>query len=372
MTRALVLALLVLAVTATTGLAVPGDPPIATLSPADGAKVTVDLDGVAVSFACPPYYENDFRRESGILSEEGSGYGVRVSPTTDVGPGGLLADQLSADNLPEQRRGTSTCDARLGDFSAGVPASSRWQLRPGGPYYWQAYRACTTCAGEVEVGPVRSFTVAPDAGSVTLAVKTPRRAYAGVARLVEVEVRGATEEPEVVLERRTKRGWRRIPSRNALNLTADRVARFPRGSYAFRARTTLPQSGRVVSRRRKVVVRRAGRGVRGTDGRYRGVKRDLELRVTKGGRLLRGFTATFTGTCPTTFPDGTINLNPLPVSAVFGPVRVAPDGRFVGLVDDRALRAHLSGRLTAKGIVGTVNANTGQCSGRIKRFTARR
>lgn len=341
--------------------ALPGDPPVTSLSPADGATLKIAATGVPVSVGCPTYLE------AGAPGDPFSDYGfadsyrVRASTKPDLGPDGVLADSAeeSYPLLDGEQNEASTCHA------------SFTSLQTPGTYYWQAYRFCTGCETRRETGPVRSFTLVPDASSVKLSIAPPKRAYAGYGTLVPIAVTGATR-PVITLQRKRGKGWVKVPSLNALNFRNDHVATFPAGKYAVRAVTSLPQAGTVTSPERTITVARSKKGTPKSDGAYADARYDLKAVVARGGRQLKKFSAHVSGTCPIPNGQGGINLNPTILSVVMPTVKIAPDGRFAKAFPAQGQKLHLSGRLHKQTLTGTVVADTGPCTGTISAFRARR
>ncbi len=356
--RLVVLLFLVLAAPAA---ALPGDPPVTSLSPADGATLKIAAAGVPIAVGCPTYLEAGTPGDP--FSDPGfaDSYRVRASTGTAVGADGVLADSAeeSYPLLDGEQSTTSTCH------------TSFTSLQTPGTYHWQAYRFCGGCDTGKEVGPVRSFTLVPDASSVKITIGLPRTTYAGFGTLVPISVTGA-ERPVVTLQRRKGGTWVKLPSVNALNFTNDHIATFPAGRYAVRASVTLPRSGTVTSPEKTITVKRSKRGTPKADGAYADARYDLKATVARGGRQLRKFTVHVSGTCPIPDGNGGVNLNPTILSVVVPTVRIAPDGRFARAVPVSGNKVHLSGRLHKRRLTGTVVADTGPCSGTISAFSARR
>lgn len=350
------LAVLLWAALAAPALAMPGDPPVTSLSPDDGVTLQISRDGVTVGVGCPTY--RDAGEDPFASYGYADDYRATASTQPDLGPDGVLADEadLTYPLLDGEQDETSTCHATF------------TRLQTPGTYYWQPWRYCTGCASGREVGPVRSFTLVADPDSVTLAIAPPRRAYARFSTLVPITVEGTTERPAITLQRLRRGSWVTVPSINALNFTDDHIARFPKGRYPVRARLSLPQTGTVTSPEKTITVKRSRRGTPRSDGAYTDDRYGLSVRVAKGGRRLKGFQARVPGTCP----DGVGNLNPTLLSIVVPAIRIAPDGRFAAAVPKQGNKIHLSGRLHAKRLTGTVVADTGGCSGTISAFSADR
>jgi hypothetical protein len=75
-------------------LALPGDPGFTATSPADGATLPVDADGIPVAFTCPLYRISD---AGGGFVQYGGGddYGVSFARAATLGPDGRLVDVVA-------------------------------------------------------------------------------------------------------------------------------------------------------------------------------------------------------------------------------------------------------------------------------------
>lgn len=180
---------------ASAGLALGSDPPVTLLSPADGAVVATSPDGIAISYRCPRYtsYVDTL---TGAAVTRGSGeYVAGVSTSRRARPDGRLAETVQTAGVVPIGDDLEICETAFGG------RSSYTEPRPHavpGRYYWQVWRSCADCPGGFEVGPIRSFTV--ELG-VTLAVRAPKVASAGIAVLVPVRVAGGSGV-DLVLQRR--------------------------------------------------------------------------------------------------------------------------------------------------------------------------
>ena len=179
--------------------ALPGDPPIAALSPKDGEAVPANDAGITVSFTCPPYTTREanelFGPEAGLLSD----YEARFARSAAVGADGRLAEGVATGRVDARPGQPGVCVATLGQ--AGFP---RPQSTPG-TYYWQAARDCPSCAGGFEVGPVVRFVIRA-AGAATL--KAPDTAYAGFPFVVHATYAGTSGQ--VQLQRKSGSSWKTI------------------------------------------------------------------------------------------------------------------------------------------------------------------
>lgn len=331
--------------------ALPGDPPIAPLSPADGAVVPGGAAGVTVAFSCPPYRSLDDGEPGGPED-----YRVVFSRRPGLDEEGDLAGFLDREVATPRPDGTCTSLLDIDD-SATSPQVV------GGRVYWQVARSCAGCAdGGDEHGPVRSFVVRP---AIRGSLAAPPRLYAGYLAAFTVRVPGALNGSRVVLERRA--GARLIAVAEAVaGRGAPLVAALPAGRQALRAAVVTP-GGRIAVASRTVVVRPAGapRSVTAAaDGPYRsraGSLGTVRFTVADGGRLLRGFRATVRLACVTVAPS---RGRAAAQVAALASARVAPDGSVTGVVRAGALaRVVLTGRLVDGRFRGRVAISSRACRG---------
>lgn len=78
-----------------TAQALPGDPPVESLSPPDGTSVTTPAGGITVTYRCPGYRQDEFGSAGGPAN-----YDADFSRTSTLGQDGRLADRSSADGIP--------------------------------------------------------------------------------------------------------------------------------------------------------------------------------------------------------------------------------------------------------------------------------
>lgn len=343
--------------------ALPGDEPFGQISPAEGATLPVDPDGIAVSFSCPVYRVSD----DGFIPVFGgaSEYGVRMSPSPAIGPDGRLAAGTSNTGLRDAVT-PGVCNAGLG---AGGPPP-RIQETPG-TYYWQVYRICTGCPGSYEVSPLRTFKLA---SPVKPAISVPATAYDGYPFIVAAAVTGAPAGTAVAIERKSGAGWTKVASASASAGTAEAVVTLQRGQRTLRAVATIG-SQRLESAGKTVNVKRARNWSTSSrsSGRYAGFGsglRAVSFRIAAKGRELRDFDAKVPMLCPgITAGQFTTQIG----TALLRKVKIAPDGRFVGAATpggDTAIRVR--GRLVGRKVLqGRVELSLGACSG-SQGFTARR
>jgi hypothetical protein len=342
--------------------AIPGDPLFEPLTPADGASLTVDPGGIPVTFTCPVYRIAD---PGFPLFGGPDDYGVSFSRSTAIGADGRLRDPVTlhtghrSPGAPEGQ-----CVAAM-----GAGGSDRPQETPG-TYYWQVWRICTDCPGSYEVGPVRRFVLRSRA---QVRLGSPGSVYAGFAVIVPVKLSGVPNGTPARLQRRAGARWRTIARGEAVEEQAEIVVRLPRGSQQLRVVATVGDDD-VLSPVRRVRVRPARRWrTRGADdGSYAGRpggEQSVRFTVTDSGRTIRGFKAFVAMLCPGVTP-GTFTTQI--GTSVVNRIRVAPDGRFVGVRTSRRTAMRVRGRLRNRKITsGRVELSLGPCSGSV-RFSARR
>ena len=348
------LALLCLLCAPASASALPGDAPFGPLSPADGATLPVDPDGIPVTYTCPVYRIAD---PGFPLFGGPKDYGASLSTSPALGPDGRLADATLTTGSADASAGPDGCSAALG---AGGPPP-RIQETPG-TYYWQVWRLCTGCEGDYEVGPVRRLTLR---SAVAPKLRAPTRAYAGHAFFVTAAVAGAPDGTKAVVQRRSGSRWRPAGTATALGGEAEAAVVLPRGAQRLRVRLTIG-SQQIVSASRRVQVRRARRwSTRKADaGPYEGRagSRSVRLTVTDRGRTLRGFRAFVPMLCPGVSPGQfTTQIG----TAIVRRARIAPDGRFVAVsTSGRDTAIKLRGRLQRRKVSGgRVQLSVGNCSG---------
>lgn len=356
--RALLAALVALAVLPVAARALPGDPPVVPLTPADGARVAPRGDGIAVSFRCPAYRQEVYGDPADPIISGGDAedYRVSFSDRPGVGADGLLATtRYGSDNA--RPAGGDTCTSTFDTYDS--PSSPEIV---GGRVYWQASRPCIGCPGQrPEAAPVRSFVVRAPTVRGTLRVP---RLYAGYLGVFTVETRSKYGR-QVRLQRRVGRGWRTVVTRPFSERT-ELIASLPAGRQTIRA-VVLVGPSRVTVAARTVTVRRGGRRVTSgrDDGRYaaRRAPRSstLGFTVTGGGRTLRSFRASLAAFC---FGPSLEDNRLVVAFAALGAVPVAPDGSVVGLLETKSgARETLVGRLRGRRFRGEVSMSFSTCSG---------
>ena len=154
--------------------ALPGDPPITPVGPADGATVNAVEEGLKVTYTCPAYRTGEEVEEEEVENEEeeieviersipifetSEGYGVIFSTGSALGKDGRLVSAgfgEAGEAEAEAVKGTPNCTSEL-----ELPTSPNPAVLYQGKVFWQAFRECEECALGFEVGPVRSFVVVP-------------------------------------------------------------------------------------------------------------------------------------------------------------------------------------------------------------------
>ncbi len=341
--------------------ALPGDPPIEPLEPADGATLPV-ADVIPARFTCPVYRQFDYG--GGFVQYGGADrYNLWISRTPDVDAYGKLAGQVGDDGHLEAEPDRCVAGLQPGDVASA-------QDLPGA-YYWQVARSCVGCPGGYEVGAVRRLVLRTTA---RLSLRPPARVYGGFTFILPLRMSGVPDRTRVSVEYRSGDRWRSAGSAIALGERGDASVVLPAGRTRLRAIVRLGTET-VASRPVALTVRRARRWRTSArdDGRYvmrPGGQRTQRLRVTRGGRELRGFEAEVPLLCPSVLP-GLPFTNETGYAAV-GPIRIAPDGSFLGVATAKSTSIRVRGKLQDRRIsAGQVELSVEHCSGSLK-FTARR
>jgi len=336
--------------------AMPGDPPVVALAPADSAEVPANAAGIGVGFQCPDYRIAVF----GSLTQHGDygDYGVRFSDSPDLGTDGRLATNPYGNDAGASLEPDRTCTAKLDTFDTAASPEIA-----GGRVYWQAYRPCTSCTPQYETGGVRSFVVRP---SVTGRLRAPKRVYGGYPAVFTVESAAKLSGADVVLQRRAGGRWRTVVRRPFQLDRTELVASLPAGRQKLRA-LVVAGASRFPLAARTLAVRRPGRRSTAArdDGRYRG-SGALAFRVSGGGKLLRSFTASVTVFC--VGPTPADNRTEIAVARLRS-ARIAPDGSVTGYLQTKGnspASVTLSGRLRAGRFKGRVSIAYATCSGERK------
>lgn len=350
MRAAVVVAALLTLVLAPAAAALPGDAPIAALSPKADEVVPANAAGITVTFTCPAYVKREanelFGPEPGLIGD----YEARFGRAPAVGPDGRLADSLAIGRVDERPTQPGVCDAVLGQ--GGFP---RPQSTPG-TYYWQAARACPSCTGGFEVGPVVRFVIRAS-GAATL--KAPDTAYAGYPFVVEASYAGTAGQ--VRLERKAGSSWKTIATFLG---DAEPIVRLDRGRQVLRIVVQVG-ADTVTSAMQTVDVKRA-RGwstSRRDDGAYRDARRaSVRLRIAGGGKRITGFRADVPTLCAN--PSSSTGTSPNIATVTLPTVRIAPDGRFAFTARIRQQTVRLVGRLSGRKLRDTrASIAQSNCSG---------
>jgi hypothetical protein len=350
------LAVLVLLFLPAAAGALPGDPPVTPIAPADGATLPVDANGIPVTYSCPVYKS----AEPGGFPLFGGpkDYGVSMSTSPALGSDGRLgqADALVPGSA-DPAVGPDGCSARLG---AGGPPP-RIQETPG-TYYWQVWRLCVGCAGSYEVGPVRRLTLSSPVKPV---LSLPRRAYADYGFFASIAAAGAPDGTALVVERQVGSSWKRAGAGTVLGGRAEAVLVLPRGKHQLRATLTIG-SQTLTSDARGLTAAAARKWTTGkaSDGSYRGRagSRSVTFKIVRHGRELRGFKAFVPMTCPgVTAGQFTTQIG----TAALKKAKIAPDGSFVAAASpERGTTLRIRGYVKRRKVTaGRVELSVGTCTG---------
>ena len=347
---------LALALASTAG-ALPGDPPIVPLAPAEGATVPANAAGIPVSFACPAYTREIYgeTRDPGTYED----YDVRFSNAPALGPtaasrhGPSAATPARACCRPIPRRAwrrstRTTARARPRSWAAGSSG------RP--------IAAAPAAPGGYETAPVRSFVVRPD---VQGTLKLPAAVYAGYLAVYRFESPALLAGADALLQRRGRTSWLTVVKKRFSQKT-DFVAKLPAGRQRLRVRIETP-SGAFDLPERTLTVRRGGRRVTSgrDDGSYGARKppsnSTLRFKVSKDGTVLRDFRASLAAFCV----GPTLEQNRVIVAfAALRSARIAPDGSVTGLLETSSgARVLLTGRLRNRSFKGHVVTQFSTCTG---------
>lgn len=296
----------VLMLEAAPGFALPGDPQIEAVSPADGATVAADPDGIVVVYTCPTY--RSFESSSGLgtfpCSDPfvGSSYGADFSTSPELGSDGRLRSDLRYSEYSSPG-GSSDNTTPAGQRRAVMAQNA---TTPG-RYFSQARRICVDCPTGYETGPVRSFVVRTQA-SVGLAVQA--RGYVGYPLTFSVRTKGLEDGAPVVIERRAGARWVRVTGGTVRKNRAATLGLLPKGTQTVRV-TALLGDQRFASSSRTVRVKTARKWttVRAA-GRYSGSP-EASFRIAPGGRELRAFRASVVTYCVTNTGIGGTTLKGL-------------------------------------------------------------
>jgi hypothetical protein len=389
--------------------ALPGDPPIQSLGPADGTSLAAGETGsVHVTFKCPSYHKQAEETGSDI------DYKVRFSTSAARDGEGLISPSLGT-AFAEVESDKATCGA---NFEA--PAPARPTALYQGTVYWQVVRqvirpACPTCGpetpkqkeeredkeeeeatkeeeaeengtvfvakSEFEGGEVRSFSLQPKVEEAAL--KLPRVIYAGYRTAIEFESLTDLTGGTVELQRFVKGAWQPLAEATVGESTVFFV-KLPAGHVVLRpvaksASVTLPLEPR------KLTVHKLGPHRLTSaeeDGRYaekptkkmkQAGKKPLPLSfaVVDGGTRVVHLRATIEGACAATTRSG--QEVPLTIKAALRSARIAPDGTVVAQAETKGpepQRVSLVGQILDGSLFGKVTTSFANCGGarEIKAF----
>ena len=352
-----------------TASALPGDPPIAAVAPADGATLPVDANGIETRYACPePYHMTP---EPFAVYGARRDYGVWFSATPALGSDGrLLQADLVAISGPDELQDNDIPAGQCRAFMAD--RDNRPEVTPG-TYYWQAWRLCLDCPGSYETTPVRSFRLTAAGSAVKLGLTPPARAYKGYPFVAGLRADGITGD--VALQVKGKGAWRgvgRIPAGPQQDVAVSLPRSLKPGRYRIRAAAAVGTET-LTSPARRLRLRKAKGWTtsKRQDGAWSGTagKLPVAFRVSGGGRTVKAGRFQLTLLCPT---PGMVN--PFTIQIADAPLtraRIAPDGSFVfaGTVDGHA--AFVRGRIKGRRATGKAELSLGPCSGGSA-FSARR
>lgn len=357
--RSFLLSFALLALMPAAATALPGDPPLVPLTPADGATVPANPAGIPVSYQCPAYTSEVYGDPADpIISRGGPGdYSVTFSSSPAIGANGVIAATFGSDS-PSVGPDGATCTSELDTYDSTTSPEI-----VGGRVYWQASRPCSGCTGQrPETGPVRSFVVRPAPVEGTL--RSQPRLYAGYLSVFTVTP-GTAFARETLLQRRVGKTWRTFAQGGSSEPT-ELIGKLPAGRHEIRAVLMIGDQA-VQAATRKVNVRRGGRRVTSArdNGRYaarNGPNNDaLTFKVGRGGTVLKSFKATVAAYCI----GATLSDNHIQISfAALRSARIAPDGTVVGLLKLKSgARTVLTGRLRNRRFKGKVSLSFSTCGG---------
>jgi hypothetical protein len=336
--------------------ALPPAPPPAPLTPADGASVPVNADGIPVTFGCPVYTK--YATGEFTLPGGPKDYGLSMSTSPALGADGRLTDPVAI-----VTGGSATPPG--GDQCAWVLAAGgarRPQETPG-TYYWQVWRYCTGCTSGYETGPVRTLTLTANA---TLTVKPPRTIYAGYPFILPVTAAGVANFTALQV---LKSGGAKVGEGTVTSESAAPTVTLS-SSTKVHAAVTIG-SGTVTSPEVsvKVVKAKTRKTNASDDGAYKGT-RSAKFKVAKQGREIRSLSVSVAMLCPT--PGMVGQFTTQIGTAALSKIKVAPDGSFLGAATPEAATSiRVRGKLPKRKVSGGLaELSVGTCSGTAK-FTAK-
>ncbi len=373
MTRArLSVALLVVLVLGALGIvvgnatALPGDPPIAPVGPADGASVPAVEEGLKVTYTCPSYRsteeveeievpvppkEEEGGEEEGEEGEEEEAeeeetevieklvpvfgstetYGARFSTSSALGADGRLTTTgfgEAGEGEAEVAKGTPWCNTEL-----ALPTSPNPAALYQGRVYWQAFRECEGCKTGFETGPVQSFVVVPNDEEAEISFED--QVFGGYLTKVSFAGAAGLKGAKVALQQWIGSEWKTIGEEPGTELGENRFfVKLGAGHKLLRpvligVGVTLPleEKAKTVRKARKG----AATGIKTGEWVY-ALKSEreefpLSFRVTNNGTMLRGLTAAMEATC--TNPADKRLKTTIEASSSVKEARINPNGTVV-------------------------------------------
>jgi hypothetical protein len=325
--------------------ALPGDPPIAPVSPADGASVPAVEEGLKVTYSCPGYRTAEEVEEEEVEDEEGEievieksipifetseGYGVRFSTGFALGADGRLVSSgfgEAGEGEAEAVKGTPNCTSEL-----ELPTSPNPAVLYQGRVYWQAFRACEGCATGFETGPLRSFVVVPTIEEAEISYEN--HVYGGYLTKVNFFASSGLKGAKVALQRWTGSEWMTIAEEPGTD-TGENSFFVTLGAGHKLLRPVAVGTGVVLPLEEKAkTVRKAKKGPRtpvATGDWVYALKPEREefpltFRVTDDGTMLRGLTASVEAICKGPAKDQKATIE---ATSAVKSVPIAPDGSVV-------------------------------------------
>ena len=347
--------------------ALPTDPPITNVAPADGAAVPANAKGISVVYTCPNYTSIAELPNGGGRRD----YIVQFAKSADLGSDGrFLRSNLVASAGPQYFQDNELPDGQCRGVFAN--SSNRVETTPG-TYFWQVSRICTSCGG-YEVGPVSSFAVTLTGSNSALTIAAPSKMYGGYASIVSVSATSIPNGAAINIEASGPAGWRSIGSGNLVSGIALIPVLTQVGDTALRA-TAGEGDGIVRSTETAVRVTKATKWPKTTVGSWVGFgagsePKSVSFRVTGGGATLTDGRFVVPMLCPSPGLNNpfTIQIG----TALLPPTRIAPDGTFVYAGSPSVgLAVVATGTLTGRSSAGSVQMSLGGCTGTMK-FTASR
>jgi hypothetical protein len=326
--------------------ALPGDPPIANQSPADGATVPAVAEGLKVTFSCPAYRtveevveieEENEEEEIEIIEETipvfggSEEYGVNFSTSPALGADGRLTTTgfgEAGEGESEAVKGTANCSSEL-----ELPTSPNPAVLNSGRVYWQAFRECEGCASGYETGPVSSFVLVPKIEEAE--INYVNHIFGGYLTKIhffaEAELRGA----KVLLQRWDGSAWETIAEEDGNNAGENNFyVTLATGHQLLRpllvgtgVSLALEAKARTVRRPKGSPPAPVEPGTWVVAGKSEPEEFPLSFKVTDGGTMLRGLNAAVEAICHAATPAGNVTIEA--VSAIHH-ARIAPDGSVVG------------------------------------------